>query len=125
MSCDFVKSLWANYPYDPKPIDWTKPVRHNSSKYPARLLGQLKGSNHSIIALENGGRETINQYTDSEVLAFFENTPPKKIVKYVNLYKDGSAGCSSSSRREADELAEYDYRVACIRVELEEGRFDG
>jgi hypothetical protein len=116
----------------PKPIDWTKPVREKAPQLwmgaeptyrSARLLGKLKGSNFSMVAFDNGSHESFLQMTDDEILAKLENTPAKKIVKYLNVYPNGSL-VDYHDRGAADNSC-MSNRIACIRVELEEGRFDG
>jgi hypothetical protein len=117
-----------------KPIDWTKPVREKSPQHwmgagttyrSVRLLGKLKGTNLNVLAFEEGPNcEVIEQWTDSAILEKLENTPPKKIVQYVNAYPSGGYGGTYPTRYEADSGAGSD-RIACVRVEIEEGRFDG
>ena len=55
-----------------------------------------------------------------------EPKKPRKGVAYVNVYEDGKSliGLGAYfSRANADACA-GDSRVACVRVEIEEGRFD-
>ena len=46
---------------------------------------------------------------------------PKVHVRYYNMYQEYSS--SHPSREKADSYA-YNSRIACIRVEFEEGQFD-
>lgn len=47
---------------------------------------------------------------------------PKRVV-WLNVYPDDNGGFYYDSRAEADDLASPD-RIACLRVEFEEGQFD-
>ena len=47
---------------------------------------------------------------------------PEKLVKYVNLYPDCSGG-GYTTREKADRQAGRN-RIACVRVDFEEGQFD-
>ncbi len=49
---------------------------------------------------------------------------PKKHVGYFNVYSSGIELIGSKTRAEADHNAYAKGRVACVRVEAEEGRFD-
>ena len=51
---------------------------------------------------------------------------PEKIVRYVNWYETGNSAfvTSYASRRDAENAAAGWHRIACIRVEFEEGQFD-
>lgn len=50
---------------------------------------------------------------------------PEKIVRYVNIYRDGGeAGYSSHKTRANADKSINTFRVACIRIEFEEGQFD-
>ena len=55
-----------------------------------------------------------------------EFQPVKKYVKYLNVYRDGSNDvifAEHETKEIADNQARSE-RIACIRVEFEEGRFD-
>ena len=47
---------------------------------------------------------------------------PKRVV-WLNVYPDDDGGFYYDSRAQADRMA-TPYRIACIRVEFEEGQFD-
>lgn len=68
--------------------------------------------------LENGSylsREEHRLDLISEIL-------PKRVV-WLNVYGDGGTCYASSPKKEADRVADPS-RVACIRLEFEEGQFD-
>jgi len=50
---------------------------------------------------------------------------PPKLVRYFNIYRDGVmiSGFGFSSRTVADQHAGAE-RIACIRIEFEEGQYD-
>lgn len=69
-------------------------------------------------------REVL-EYTDlprGKAFRILPTKPPKRVV-WLNVYYDGSAS-AFPSREEADASTFKDARIACIRVEFEEGQFD-
>lgn len=55
---------------------------------------------------------------------FVENVPEKR-VRYVNFYDVNYHACEYSSRELADAGQNRNHRrIACVRVEYEEGQFD-
>jgi len=48
---------------------------------------------------------------------------PEKRVGYINFYGSGYAGYAYDTRAKADQLSKT-CRIACVRVEYEDGQFD-
>ena len=76
-------------------------------------------------ALERG--ESLQHWTGSKWGAAFDllfpfwryRVAPKKIVRYVNIYPNGT----HESRQAADRRASS-CRLACVRIEYHEGQYD-
>ena len=108
-------------------IDWSKPIQcmYDGVIRPARHLGQVKtkfGSRRlsRLVAVDQGDHETVvwtNDDGDESEFRIFTNVPVKH-VRWVNVYE---SYCEAYKIREiADNLAERG-RIACLRVEFEEG----
>lgn len=112
-----------------KEIDWDKPLQTKNGR-PARLLGTLAGTapydyRHAVAVTNRAGnRESILMYTDDGLHPDDNNclvNVPQKRVKWVNCYPFGDLGdCVHESREAADRNA-HRSRIACIRIEFEEG----
>ena len=81
------------------------------------------GNDQAALWDENGkpyrfdGRAIRNGYT-------LENVP-EKIVWYFNVYKDGSAFPNVDRMLADKHSGDGKDRIACVRVEFEEGQYDG
>lgn len=67
----------------------------------------------------------VREYTDlprGKAFRILPTKPPKRVV-WLNVYPDESSGFFYNSRQGADHQADS-ARIACIRVEFEEGQFD-
>ena len=114
-----------------KKLDLTKPLQTSDGR-PVRYLGEVRGPNPLVFAIVNHG------YNDTVISRGYDglldnnreattiiNTPPPKHVRYLNVYRSdiSEAWISHDDKASADERATPN-RIACIRVEIEEGRFD-
>lgn len=110
-------------------IDWTKPIETMEGR-PARVIAtDIKGDRSILVAALNvAGNENI-YWLDSNGMCFpyrepsVCNVPPAPEVRYFNFYSDGMISNDHESREEADKNAGPD-RIACVRVEFPEGRYD-
>ena len=102
---------------------------------PKKLIGVelLRHAKNLLDAFEAG--ETIQRYfigagvwgglespTFEDMRLYNYRVKPKKVVAYLNLYTGGEA-VLYSDRSTADQSSAIG-RIACIRVEFEEGQFD-
>ena len=56
---------------------------------------------------------------------FSYRVKPEKKVGYVNIHPTGvPTGVVYASRKDADHFADHNTRVACVRIEYEEGQYD-
>ncbi len=117
-----------------KPFDPTKPVQTRDGRK-ARILATDKTGGQPIIALVQDPLSRCCQpheiaesfcsdgryfpYGTDESSKDLVNIP-QKIVQWINIYKKTGVGCAHATREEADNIAMID-RVACIRIEVEEG----
>ena len=64
------------------------------------------------------GRDSCGSYGDNDLM-------PPKLVRYLNIYRDSPLITTSiySNRAAADHHAGPE-RIACIRIEFEEGQYD-
>ena len=120
------------------PLDWNKPLQTKEGEQ-ARLLGIVNSSSPRlthIVAVKDAvdGTEYVFSYNQSG--EHFEDgehatgldlvNAPQKLTRWLNYYPDGSYVQFHKTRQEADDAAkkarpEYFPRLACIRVEFEEG----
>lgn len=112
------------------PIDWNKPLQTNEGEQ-ARLLGVLNGDTYIVAVTDN---ETDYEhayeynklgeclYEDDEGRFDIFNlvNTPQKLTRWLNIYPDGRYVHFHETRQEADESAN-NKRIACIKVEFEEG----
>lgn len=111
-------------------FDYTKPARTKGRKRTARFLGKINNDEYPLaFALYNSaGNEMVEMYSlngeyisDESVNLDLENIPEKHVY-YLNVYENGIS-CLNESRKRADFDA-GEKRIACIRVEFENGQFD-
>lgn len=113
-------------------VDWTKPIETVDGHSARVLATDLDSSFPVAVAVRNGGNdhETVlllhsdGSYTKGKPPTI-RNVPPDPIVRYLNVYRDGSINCvGHKSRADADDYKGQG-RIACVRVEFKEGQFDG
>ncbi len=127
-------------------IDWSKPIEANvsGSWLPARKLGELHGRRGArCVVYDYEGAEFAVTTWGVEAEAVIRNVPEPKEhgAGYVNIYglrhdvarriEAPGIGIGHKTRKEADfaarlaERADPRFpRIACRRVEWEEGQFD-
>jgi hypothetical protein len=115
-------------------FDPTKPVRTRGGR-PARIICYDRGGLYPIVALvtypdnewpevktytKNGQFDSRNFNSSMDLI-----NVPEKHVRWLNLYPISSAtsGCYHTTRELADKYAARD-RIARVRIEFEEGKFD-
>ena len=110
-------------------IDWNKPIESMDGQ-PARVLAtDLQGNCRFALAVtkESLPWEIVVQTDDNGAnwaqKPVVRNVPPAPIVRYFNVYRDGSLSGVHESRADADGYMGPG-RVACVRVEFKEGQFD-
>ena len=114
-------------------FDPTKPVQTRDGRK-ARILCTDKASEtHPIIAevFREGDDSSVHIYMDSGMYVDGATHEldliniPEKHVRYINFYDDDITGTTMKykSRADADANAIPD-RLACVRVEYEDGQFD-
>lgn len=107
-------------------VDWDKPIQ--CCGRPARLLGTLeKCGTPMVVAVmrEDGSEECVYAKDDGASLyGCFEITNvPQRHVRWVNVYRDDENRIflvESDTKEDADASASKG-RIACVRVEFEEG----
>lgn len=112
-------------------VDWTKPIQccYDGVIRPARYLGQIKTKHcrgDRLVAVDHGDYETVIWTSDDGYANEFRivTNVPQKHVRWVNWYGVDPCGVAHRSREAADEAAKKatgSTRIACIRVEFEEG----
>lgn len=116
-------------------IDWSRPVRRKGDKELVRVLCIDAPGKQPVIALYETGR--IHRYSidgtywneKDDCDLDLENVPEERYV-WVNIYTSPSGfdGFAHPSRADADASCAGacvdEGRVACIKVKIEEGRFD-
>jgi hypothetical protein len=106
-------------------IDWTKPVRHVETKEPWRVLCTDRPRPYELVLLMNSVGDTLCVSADGKVGAnsiAFENIPERREA-WVNIYRRPPSSPEAHvhfTREEADNRAGRS-RIACIRIEYEEG----
>lgn len=115
-------------------IDWTKPIRTKEEGLPARVIGTGKhyvGYQH-VVAIDFGGHEMIGVCGDDGVCKYSPTkgitivNVPKKHSLWVNVYHGCGFGPTEydafgyASKEKADKVSGLG-RLACVRVEFEEG----
>lgn len=104
-------------------IDWTKPVRTKKDHVPLRVLCTDRPGQNAVVCMRPDGTILTYNYLGG-ILAggepWVENVSEKN-VRYVNFYE--ASAMAHVTRDTANRLAGRD-RIACVRVEYEEGQFD-
>lgn len=113
-------------------FDWTQEFQETMDGTKVRILCRDVKDKYSIVGIcqIDDGTETVMSWFANG--CFFEDgrpsdydlrpLPPKKHVRWVNFDADGTS-CVFASKEDADDNAYYD-RIACIRVEYNDGQFD-
>lgn len=109
-------------------IDFSKPVQtkegkevriyttEGMGKYP--VVGQVKYIDGDWLAV----RWTLSGENQAMGGGYSLINVPEKHVRYLNCYH-GLAACAYTDKKTADEWADQG-RIACIRIEFEDGQFD-
>jgi hypothetical protein len=110
-----------------KKLDVTKPLRSKTSKEPITLIAingrggypniGYVGSSSQLVEWDEYGNALEWPHADQ-----IENTPNKK-TGYMNIYPQEVAYGAYSTRKQADHAAQRT-RIACVKVEYEEGQYD-
>lgn len=110
-------------------IDWTKPVRTVKRKLPVEIISTNGRGAYPIVGYAGSGDSLDNWTKDgtfdlSETTVWdLENAPEKK-AGYINIYpKEYISDKIYESRSCADSSSCFD-RIACIRIEYEDGQSD-
>lgn len=112
-----------------KPLDLTKPLQTVGGEHAELVYNGLSGPFPLAVVIHfNDGTRIMRTfrldgslYGDDDSQENLRNVPERGEC-WVNIYSDGSR-CSPSAHRtreRADEYARHD-RIACVRVEYEEG----
>lgn len=110
-------------------VDWSRPIQTRDGR-PARLLGELnvkQGNPYKkvVAVISEYGTHERAIICRSDGVAQRKGpritNVPRKHVRWVNMYdyRDGISGLYSS--REAADRGAIESRIACIRIEFEEG----
>ena len=112
-------------------FDPTKPVQTRDGRKARIIATDASDPHFPIVALltQKAGGERPERYTFAGRYYFGDdilrptdlvNVPPEKYVRWLNLYARPGLFTNHISREEADKHARPD-RIACIRIEFEEG----
>ena len=123
-------------------IDFTKPLRvKGCSALGVRVVGSAFVARQEfaplalVVITERGGVDRVAVFgadgIECDLTGMIAKEPvtlenvPVKYVRYVNvyLYGDGAISWPKESRARADAVA-GNGRIACVRVEFEEGQYD-
>ena len=101
-----------------KEIDFDKPLRFMDSTDELKYIGLDSRGFHVVEIVPVNGLIQVDKYGKSAGWQDVENVP-EKLVRWVNLYEGGA--CAAHITHElADQNAGIG-RIACIRIEFEEG----
>ena len=122
-----------------KELDLTKPMQTRDGRKVELLTDNLSGD-YPLVGLvteADGSRLLIKVTREGRFSAFWTDDHPSDIinvttrhVRYVNFDDDGSAFSFTSrhladqAAKIADEVLGIPRRIACVRVEFEDGQFD-
>ena len=109
-------------------FDPNKPAETKGG-YKARFLGRINNDAHPLVfSIDNGTNEAVETYTedgfynyDKYKHAYDLKNIPEKHVYYLNVY--GDLSCTLFELKEEADKRNYN-RIACIRIEFEDGQFD-
>ena len=106
-------------------FDPTKPVKGNDNQ----LAEIIYTSDEFLVALIGGRRVPIKFDLDGksmepkyEYLSLINI--PEKHVRYINIYDDHESALYESRKNADNGKAKFQDRIACIRIEYEDGQFD-
>ena len=113
-------------------VDWDKPIQTKDGR-PARLLGMR---NHpkfprviAVPAYGGDGFERVDTCTEDGRICgvigpHFSDivNAPQRHVRWVNMYADVSSITGLYTSREAADKGAFGQRIACLRIEFEEGQ---
>lgn len=109
-----------------KPLDLTKPLQTRLGEKAELVYNGLSGLSPLAVVVHRGdGRRDIRTYRLDGVRYGDENSPdnlrnvPQRGECWVNIYPIG-VPATHHTKEQADEYARSD-RIACVRVEYEEG----
>jgi len=114
----------------PMTFDQTKPCRTRDGRK-ARIISTDLKSFSPIVAIvdhENGREECVGIFHLNGRIIDHMDRPddlvnvPEKHVRWLNIYDTPDAKLYMT-KEQADKLAD-DTRLACVRIEFEEGQFD-
>jgi hypothetical protein len=111
-----------------KLIDWTKPIRGRKSTgeiFPAKLLGTARHCPSRIVFIDKGSYDVIwmtatSGEVETEKGSYIENVPERHTV-WINLYGGAYRLAAVYATRELADAEATSKRIACIKVEFEEG----
>jgi len=115
-------------------FDPTKPVQARNGRKAEILKHDINNDVYKIAAVvtDRDGTQELESYDINgyynpergESISDLINIP-EKIVRYVNMNKNerGIVGAAYETKRRADNNS-TSYRIACIRIEFEDGQFD-
>lgn len=109
-------------------IDWDKPVQTRDGRSVRILCTDMEGGSDTVAGIvkdTDSGFETAESWRPDG--RYFSDESPTDLVNvperheaWVNGYSDGAC-FAHRTREDADENASHIRRIACIKVEFEEG----
>lgn len=112
-------------------FDLTKPVRLRDGRPVKILCTDLKADQPIAgrVMDEDGDRESVETWYENGHYLYNDRVSemdlvnmPKRHVMYINFYGNDMF-VSHSTKADAESNAS-DHRIACVRIEFEEGQFD-
>jgi len=102
-----------------KEIDFKRPLRFTDNADELKYIGLDSRGFHVVEIVPVNALMQVDRYGKAAGWQDVENVP-EKITRWVNFYKNGRDGGVHPTKVDADRCATAN-RIACIRVEFEEG----